>query len=87
MPRTERLIRRRINYQVLLQGDSYTTGTQQRTRRIQVLSRDMVRMESGPTVICGVMPFSPGLVVRVPGYTTEMYCVSCEVRTEFIYVM
>jgi hypothetical protein len=27
------------------------------------------------------------LVVRVPGYTTEMYCVSCEVRTEFIYVM
>jgi hypothetical protein len=24
-----------------------------------------------------------GLVVRVPGYTTEMYCVSCEVRTEF----
>jgi hypothetical protein len=28
-----------------------------------------------------------GLVVRVPGYTTEMYCVSCELRTEFIYVM
>jgi hypothetical protein len=28
-----------------------------------------------------------GLVVRVPGYTTEMYCVSCEVRTEFICVM
>jgi hypothetical protein len=27
------------------------------------------------------------LVVRVPGYTAEMYCVSCEVRTEFIYVM
>jgi hypothetical protein len=25
-----------------------------------------------------------GLVVRVPGYTTDMYCVSCEVRTEFI---
>jgi hypothetical protein len=23
-------------------------------------------------------------VVRVPGYRTEMYCVSCEVRTEFI---
>jgi hypothetical protein len=21
-----------------------------------------------------------GLAVRVPGYTTEMYCVSCEVR-------
>jgi hypothetical protein len=28
-----------------------------------------------------------GLVVRVTGYTTEMYCVSCEVWTEFIYVM
>jgi hypothetical protein len=28
-----------------------------------------------------------GLVDRVPGYRTEMYCVSCEVRTEFIYVM
>jgi hypothetical protein len=26
-------------------------------------------------------------VGRVPGYTMEMYCVSCEVRTEFIYVM
>jgi hypothetical protein len=23
------------------------------------------------------------LVVRVPGYRTEMYCVSCDVRTEF----
>jgi hypothetical protein len=28
-----------------------------------------------------------GLVVRVPDYTTEMYFVSSEVRTEFIYVM
>jgi hypothetical protein len=27
-----------------------------------------------------------GLVVGVPGYRTDMYCVSCEVRTEFIYV-
>jgi hypothetical protein len=26
-------------------------------------------------------------VVRFPGYTTEMYCASCEVRTEFICVM
>jgi hypothetical protein len=26
-------------------------------------------------------------VVRVPGYITEMYCASCDVRTEFIYVM
>jgi hypothetical protein len=28
-----------------------------------------------------------GLVVRVPGYKTEMYCASCEVQTEFMYVM
>jgi hypothetical protein len=28
-----------------------------------------------------------GLVVRVPGYRTEMCCASCKVRTEFIYVM
>jgi hypothetical protein len=27
-----------------------------------------------------------GLVVRVPGYRAEKYRVSCEVRTEFIYV-
>jgi hypothetical protein len=26
-------------------------------------------------------------VVGVSGYTTELYCVSCEVRTEFVYVM
>jgi hypothetical protein len=25
-----------------------------------------------------------GLVVRVPGYITEMYCASCEVRTIYI---
>jgi hypothetical protein len=28
-----------------------------------------------------------GLVVRVPGYRTEMYCASCEVGTEFISVV
>jgi hypothetical protein len=28
-----------------------------------------------------------GLVVRAPDYRTGIYCVSCEVRTEFIYVM
>jgi hypothetical protein len=28
-----------------------------------------------------------GIVVRVPGYRTEMYCVSCEVRIEFMYAM
>jgi hypothetical protein len=28
-----------------------------------------------------------GLVVRFPGYRMDMYCASCEVRTEFIYAM
>jgi hypothetical protein len=28
-----------------------------------------------------------GLVVRVPGCRTEIYCASCEVRIEFIYAM
>jgi hypothetical protein len=28
-----------------------------------------------------------GLMVRVPSYKTQMYCVSWEVSTEFIYVM
>jgi hypothetical protein len=28
-----------------------------------------------------------GLVVRVPGFRTEMCCASREVRTKFIYVM
>jgi hypothetical protein len=28
-----------------------------------------------------------GLVVNVPGYGTEMYCGSCELRTVFIYVV
>jgi hypothetical protein len=28
-----------------------------------------------------------GLMVRVPGYRTEMYCVSWEVGIEFIYVL
>jgi hypothetical protein len=37
-------------------------------------------------VACGIDRLC-GLVVRVPGYKTEMYCVSYEVRTEFICVM
>jgi hypothetical protein len=28
-----------------------------------------------------------GLVVILSGYRAEMYCASCEVRTEFIYLM
>jgi hypothetical protein len=26
-------------------------------------------------------------MMRVPGYRTEIYCVCCEVRTQFIYVL
>jgi hypothetical protein len=40
----------------------------------------LVRYELNLYMLCG-------LVVRVPGYRSEMYCVSCEVQTEFIYVM
>jgi hypothetical protein len=38
------------------------------------------------TKLC-LLIFLSGLVVRVPGNRMEMYCDSCEVRTEFIYVM
>jgi hypothetical protein len=38
------------------------------------------RVDEWPDRLCG-------LVVRVPGYTTEIYRDSCEVRTEFIYVV
>jgi hypothetical protein len=38
-------------------------------------------------IVWGVADRLCGLVVIVPGYLTVMYCDSCEVRTEFIYVM
>jgi hypothetical protein len=39
--------------------------------------------------ICYVEKSRPPLwaVAKVTGYITESYCVSCEVRTEFIYLM
>jgi hypothetical protein len=38
-------------------------------------------------LVCNILQYTRlcGLVVRVPGCITEMYCVSCEARTEFIY--
>jgi hypothetical protein len=55
---------------------------------------DLLGVPSIPTMVPIVFIFSIsfydrfcGLVVRVPGYRTEMYCAFCEVRTEFIYVM
>jgi hypothetical protein len=46
-----------------------------------------VRYELSLYMLCRRKDRLCGLVVRVPGYRTEMYCASCEVRTEFIYVM
>jgi hypothetical protein len=39
-----------------------------------------------PKISLRLSPCLCSLLVRVPGYRTELYCVSCEVRTEFIYV-
>jgi hypothetical protein len=35
---------------------------------------------------CGGRDRLCGLVVRVPAYRTEIYCFSCEVRTQYIYI-
>jgi hypothetical protein len=54
-----------------------------------VISREVtgiLRLDSGFSVFERLERLF-GLVVKVPGYTTEMYCASCEVQTEFIYVM
>jgi hypothetical protein len=58
------------------------------TSDIQQIQRQAYRQEE----LVVSLPHSNNLTtlyhdVRVPGYTTEMYCASCEVRTEFIYVM
>jgi hypothetical protein len=47
-----------------------------------------VRYELNLYVLCKIkVGRLCGLVVRVSGYRTEMYCASCEIRTEFIYGM
>jgi hypothetical protein len=66
-------------------GQRYTSST--RNREVQLTAMTLL---CNKRELC--IPVQPhdrlcGLVVRVPGYWTEMYCVSCEVRTEFIYVM
>jgi hypothetical protein len=38
-------------------------------------------------LLCELKQNGNVLTNRVPGYRTEMSCVSCEVRTELIYVM
>jgi hypothetical protein len=63
---------------------------------ISVASRACVRARDGFTkwyhlqsriIIIVIVISLCGLMVRVPGYRAEMYCASCEVRTEFIYAM
>jgi hypothetical protein len=46
-----------------------------------------VKYELNLYMLCTKVDRLCGLAVRVPGYTTEMCCVSCEVRTEFMFVM
>jgi hypothetical protein len=46
-----------------------------------------VRYELNLYMLCRRKETASVTVVTVPGYTTEMYCVSCGVRTELIYVM
>jgi hypothetical protein len=41
---------------------------------------NMCRRIFGPKILDHLC----GLLVRVPGYTTEMYCASCEVKIEYI---
>jgi hypothetical protein len=48
-----------------------------------VLFYDLKSWTNKTFVITDVIDRLPGLVIRVPGYTTEMYCVSCEVRIQF----
>jgi hypothetical protein len=45
-----------------------------------------VKYELNLYVLCRKVDRLCDLVVRVPGYRSEMYCVSCEVRTEYIYI-
>jgi hypothetical protein len=46
-----------------------------------------VKYELNLCMLCRRKQTAAVVVVRVPGYRTEMHCVSCEVQTEFIYVM
>jgi hypothetical protein len=54
------------------------------TRNVEVFGSNHVK---DPNIFYTYIHRLCGLVVRVPGYSREMYCVSCEVGTEFTYVM
>jgi hypothetical protein len=56
-------------------------------RQVWALVPNSKWLSAGNGAVIGVDDRLCGLVVRVPGYRTEMYCASCEVRTEFIYVI
>jgi hypothetical protein len=46
-----------------------------------------VRYELNLCMLCRKVDRLYGLAVKSSYYRTEIYCVPCDVRTEFIYVM
>jgi hypothetical protein len=69
----------------------YATASQPNTTELYLHEKALHAECAGPRVfiVAYVQAYDRlcGLEIRVPGYITEMYCASCEVRTEFIYVM
>jgi WD40 repeat protein len=73
---------------IQLPSGDIVTGSADKTIRVWDKDGQFQRGLSG--MIFGVFNCEDclcGLVVRVPGDRTEINCVSCEVRTELIYVM
>jgi hypothetical protein len=52
-----------------------------------MLQAQATHTESGRAALAPTRVVVIGDRVRVPGYTTEMYCAFCEARTEFLYVV
>jgi hypothetical protein len=77
--------------EVLVHNDSRFLEAPRNRRTFITLVTSMVRESVLPLTysffpVLGQLRFLC-LVARVPGCRTEMYFASCEVRTEFIYVM
>jgi hypothetical protein len=53
-------------------------------KRCVLCNKDLEAAWEASAILMHYFHGASGLVVRVPGYRTEMYCVSCEVRTECI---
>jgi hypothetical protein len=74
---------------VALWDQLYTWGRPVKSKQV-VYWHSKGKKSTKPTLHIGgkcITKHLCGLVVIVSGYITEMYSVSCEVRTEFIYVM